>query len=220
MNKPFVVKVIFLLMVCSSGLLVNAASAGHKGAAKAPAVRSSHRQRKHWRKGLVVSHRKLRRLSGKMAVLSARLAEGRMARASEGRMARVNEGLGSSERLKGHLPWPVESRKILIHFGLYEYMPGVTANNKGVTIAAEEGMEVHAVADGRVQEVFPELDAVMICHGGYFTIYSNVPSITVCKGDEIKAGQVIGCAGAGGQLDFWLTDGNNNYVDPERWLRR
>ena len=99
-------------------------------------------------------------------------------------------------------------------------MPGVIANNKGVTIEAEEGDDVQAVADGKVQEVFPDLDAVMVNHGNYFTTYINLGTITVCKGDEIKAGQVIGSVGADGQLDFWLSDAKDRMLDPEKWLRR
>jgi murein hydrolase activator len=260
MNKPFVAKVFFLLMVSSSGLRVNAAlaasstftstvftaltvSTGHKRVtAKSSAVRSSHRRRTELRKGMVVRRQKERRLSGKMAVAIRRTREteerktaaivqrmtgsrhsagsGVSASLADGGMGGVNEGLRSFEMRKGHLPWPVESGTIAIPFGRYKYMRGIIANNKGITIGADEGADVQAVADGKVQEVFPDLDAVMICHGTYFTTYSNVSGITVAKGEEIKAGQVIGSVGADGQLDFWLSDAKNQMIDPEKWLKR
>jgi septal ring factor EnvC (AmiA/AmiB activator) len=139
---------------------------------------------------------------------------------ADGGRGGVNGGLGSFEMRKGHLPWPVDSRTIAIPFGPYKYMRGVIGNNKGITIAAEEDADVQAVADGKVQEVFPNLDAVMVCHGTYFTTYSNVSAITVAKGEEIKEGQVIGSVGMGGQLDLWLSDEKGRMLDPEKWLRR
>ena len=129
-------------------------------------------------------------------------------------------GAANFERKKGSLPWPVDSRTIAIAFGPYKYMPGVIGNNHGITIAADEGAAVRAVADGKVQEVFADLDAVMICHGRYFTTYLNLSGISVDRGEDIKAGQTIGRVGAGGKLDFWLSDEKNTMYDPENWLRK
>lgn len=159
---------------------------------------------------MAFSNRKVRRLSGKMDKAIRRIAE----------TEEMKEGLGSLGKLRGHLRWPVESRTILIPFGPYLYMPGITRNNKGITIAAEEGTDVRAVADGKVQEVFPDLDAVMVSHGDYFSTYTNLSAITVCKGDEIKSGQVLGSVGPDGQMDFWLSDAKIRMLNPEKWLKR
>jgi septal ring factor EnvC (AmiA/AmiB activator) len=255
MIKPFVTQALLLLMACSSGLMVNAASAastGHKKTAtktspvrkrtEARSVGSSHRKGKDWRKGMVTRRQKERRLSGKMAVAIRRTQEteerktaaimrrmtgdkhaavtGASASLVDGGIESTNKGLGSFESRKGHLPWPVDSRTIAIPFGPYKYMRDIIDNNKGIRITTEGGAVVQSVADGKVQEVFPDLDAVMISHGTYFTTYINLSTIIVCKGEEIKAGQVIGSVGADGQLDLWLSDGEGRMLDPEKWLKR
>ena len=65
---------------------------------------------------------------------------------------------------------------------------------------------------------------VMVRHGKYFTVYSNLSSANVSKGSVVKTGQVIGRAasaddGTGGQVDFILMVESKN-VNPTPWLRR
>lgn len=65
---------------------------------------------------------------------------------------------------------------------------------------------------------------VMIRHGKYFTVYSNLSSASVSKGSIVKTGQVIGRTAksddeSGGQLDFLLMIESKN-VNPEPWLSR
>ena len=64
---------------------------------------------------------------------------------------------------------------------------------------------------------------VMIRHGKYFSVYSNLSSVNVSKGNQIRTGQSIGRAGtaddgSGGQIDFLLMIESKN-VNPEPWLR-
>lgn len=127
---------------------------------------------------------------------------------------------GSFESRKGRLPWPVESRTIAIAFGPYRVMEGVIGNNPGITIAGGAGAVVQAVAEGIVQDIYPDVDAVVIRHGKYFTTYSNITGIAVAKGQDIKTGQVIGRVSAGGQMNFWVSDEKGHNLDPEKWLRR
>ena len=67
--------------------------------------------------------------------------------------------------------------------------------------------------------------AVMVRHGKYFTVYSNLASANVAKGAEVKTGQVVGKVGqdeddgVGGKLEFVLMIESKN-VNPEAWLRR
>jgi septal ring factor EnvC (AmiA/AmiB activator) len=65
---------------------------------------------------------------------------------------------------------------------------------------------------------------VMIRHGKYFTVYSNLSSASVNTGDEVRTGQAIGRAGeaddgSGGQVDFMLFLESKN-LNPTPWLRR
>jgi murein hydrolase activator len=84
---------------------------------------------------------------------------------------------------------------------------------------------VKAVFDGEVTLVsyIDNKQAVFIKHGKYFTVYSNLASANVQRGDKVKTGQVIGKADANdegqGEVDFILMKESDN-VNPESWLRR
>ena len=68
-----------------------------------------------------------------------------------------------------------------------------------------------------------DMQVVIIQHGKYFSTYSNLSSVLVQRGQNVKTGQVIGKAGANldgiGAVDFFITDERGG-VDPERWLKR
>jgi septal ring factor EnvC (AmiA/AmiB activator) len=129
----------------------------------------------------------------------------------------------SFERNKGILPWPV-SGFIIAHFGRIILPGNIEYDNPGVTIGAKIGESVKAVFEGEVTLVsyIEDKQAVFIKHGKYFTVYSNLASASVQRGDNVKTGQVIGKAGENddgqGQVDFILMKESNN-VNPEQWLR-
>jgi septal ring factor EnvC (AmiA/AmiB activator) len=128
---------------------------------------------------------------------------------------------GNFEKYRGQLPWPV-SGTVSMAFGPHEYIKGITHNNQGVTIDATAGSVVKAVFEGEVQAVFNvgEVQAVMIRHGKYFTTYSNLSTVSVTKGQQVKTSQIIGRVAEIGQLDFVLSDEKDHMFDPEKWLRR
>jgi murein hydrolase activator len=126
------------------------------------------------------------------------------------------------EKNRGHLPWPMDAGNVSMHFGLQTYVKGITYNNRGITIEANPGTVVKAVFDGEVQSVFNvgDVNAIMVRHGKYFTTYSNLESVVVTKGQQVKTGQLIGKVSEIGQLEFILSDDKDHNFDPERWLRR
>ena len=130
----------------------------------------------------------------------------------------------SFERNKGSLPWPVNGF-VISHYGLNKLPGNVDYYNQGVTIGAKVGESVKAVFDGEVTLVsyIEDKQAVFIKHGKYFTVYSNLGSANVQRGDNVKTGQVIGKAGVNedgeGQVDFILMK-ESDFVNPEQWLRR
>ena len=128
---------------------------------------------------------------------------------------------GNFEKNKGHLPWPV-SGTVSMAFGPHEYIKGIIHNNQGVTIDVNAGAAVKAVFEGVVSSVFSvgDVNAVIIRHGKYFTTYSNLSTVSVSKGDQVKTAQIIGRVGEIGQLEFVLSDEKDHMFDPERWLMR
>ena len=98
---------------------------------------------------------------------------------------------------KGKLPWPVERGVISSSFGKHASVVSskVTVTNNGIDIATTEGAQARAVFDGVVASVTKLTgtnSVVIIRHGEYFTVYSNLESVTVKRGDQVKTKQNIG----------------------------
>ena len=95
---------------------------------------------------------------------------------------------------RGRLPWPVTSGIITESFGIHRYGTNVTTENNGVDIKTAEGSAVRAVFAGDVAAVqnFAGSYAVLIRHGEYFTVYSNLRSVSVSRGEKVSLKQNIG----------------------------
>jgi murein hydrolase activator len=128
---------------------------------------------------------------------------------------------------KGSLPWPVEYGHITLPFGPYE-IPEIKVHSysPGITIVTRPGESVKAIFDGQVSAIFNIEDAstVLINHGKYFSAYYNLNSVSVTKGETIKAGQTVGKAAVNGDGEgeiqlILMTDDKKN-LNPEQWLRR
>lgn len=130
------------------------------------------------------------------------------------------------ENNKGRLPWPVDQGFVSTHFGPYE-VPGTKLKGvmPGTEISLPIGANVKSVADGVVSAVFDlgSGQTVVVRHGKYFTAYSNLSGISVNKGQEIKAGKLLGKSVAGlngeGQIIFMVQNDKGDNLDPERWLK-
>jgi murein DD-endopeptidase MepM/ murein hydrolase activator NlpD len=98
----------------------------------------------------------------------------------------------------------------------------VHINNLGINIAIDKDSSVRAVYDGVVDDVMDIGDAkvVMLLHGKYFTIYSDLSKACVVKGQQVAAGDVLGQVGETGQLDFRIYDPHDEWMDPGKWLVR
>lgn len=140
---------------------------------------------------------------------------------SEGEIKLAN----SFEINRGKLPWPVDGGFVTIPFGVSD-INGLKMDNPGLTISTSSaGVPVKAVFDGEVSAVSNTGEGmmVMIHHGRYYTVYSNLSSASVSRGDAVRTGQPVGRAataddGSGGQVDFMLMVGEKN-VNPRPWLR-
>lgn len=128
-------------------------------------------------------------------------------------------------RNKGTLPWPVDKGVTIMHYGPNHLPSGSKIVVTGITVATDIGSNVKSVFDGVVSNIvfIEDMQVVIIQHGKYFTTYSNLGSVSVQRGQNVKTGQVIGKAAANldgiGAIDFFINDEKDN-IDPEKWLKR
>ena len=143
----------------------------------------------------------------------------------------ADEGLslilsGKLEQNKGRLPSPVRGGVVVDRFGIHDHptQKGVKISNKGINLACKEGASVTSVFEGDVRRVFvvPGMGSnVIIRHGNYLTVYSNLQQVNVASGDKVSTGQKIGSAAGApsGQttvhFELWHESQNLN---PEEWL--
>lgn len=103
----------------------------------------------------------------------------------------------SFEKNKGRLPWPVERGNITENFGknLHPTLKNVTTNNRGIDISTSKNSQVRAVFKGQVTSVLKIPGAgkvIIIKHGNYRTVYSNLQDTYVKSGMNIDTKKVIG----------------------------
>lgn len=130
-------------------------------------------------------------------------------------------------RNKGNLPWPVATATISRGYGPQQHpdIKQVQINNTGVDLRTEPGATVRAIFDGivtGVQYVPGYAYTVILRHGDYYSVYSNMESIQVKKGDQLKTGAPVGIVathpGQGmGEIHFELWNGKNRQ-NPLHWL--
>ncbi len=141
----------------------------------------------------------------------------------------VTELNGRFDQNKGKMLMPVNGGVIIERFGKHQHptQKHITVVNKGVNIAAPKGSEVFAVFEGEVARVMfisGLNNCVMLRHGDYFTIYSNLATVSVKAGDKVATNARLGSLSAGDnpddyQLHFevWYHTINQ---DPELWLAK
>lgn len=100
---------------------------------------------------------------------------------------------------KGKLPWPVSIGHVVEYFGKHPHptLSKVTVSNNGIDIRTEKGQAAKSIFAGVVVNSFylpTTQNALIIKHGEYFTVYSNLKTISVNLGDQIKTGAKIGTA--------------------------
>jgi murein hydrolase activator len=98
---------------------------------------------------------------------------------------------------KGKLPWPSENGIITGVFGEHAHpvLKYVKVKNNGIDITTDEGANVRCVFNGKVSRVmsFPNMNKVVIIrHGEFLTVYSNLEEVSVTDGQEISTKQPIG----------------------------
>ena len=128
------------------------------------------------------------------------------------------------EANRGRLPMPITgSYKIVSHFGQYNVagLRGVTLDNKGINIMGGPGCQARAIYDGEVSAVLSYAGSVvvMLRHGAYISVYANLSSASVSRGQHVSARQILGTVGSEHILQFQLRK-ERAKLNPEAWLGR
>lgn len=132
---------------------------------------------------------------------------------------------------KGRLPWPVKTGEITKGFGKQPHPVHVNVftYNNGVDITTVKGSTVRSVYNGEVTSVIviPGAGkAVIIAHGNYRTIYSNLQETYVVAGDKVVVKQEIGALlinrSGNSNVHFEIRkisqEGKIDNINPTYWL--
>ncbi len=105
--------------------------------------------------------------------------------------------LNSFEDNYGKLPWPLERGIVSAGFGELQHpdLENVKTNNNGINFLSQKGTVARAVFRGEVSRVLavPGFNYVVIVrHGDFLSVYSNLAEVEVEKGMRLETKQQIG----------------------------
>jgi septal ring factor EnvC (AmiA/AmiB activator) len=131
---------------------------------------------------------------------------------------------GNFESNRGRLPMPITGGyRIVSGFGQHDVdgLRGVRLDNKGINIKGQAGAQARSIFDGEVCAVFniSGVMGVMVRHGSYISVYTNLSSVSVRRGQRVSTRQALGTVGSEGILQFQLRKGTVAQ-NPSRWLSR
>jgi murein hydrolase activator len=134
---------------------------------------------------------------------------------------------GTFAASRGALPWPSEKGVVVGTFGEHPHpvLKYVKVKNNGIDISVSNGTSIRSVFEGKVSRVLtvPNLNRVVIIrHGEYLTVYSNLEEVMVTEGQEVKTKQAIGKIHSDPEdgkselhFEIWL---GKSIQDPQEWL--
>ncbi|MES2131940.1 MAG: peptidoglycan DD-metalloendopeptidase family protein [Bacteroidota bacterium] len=136
------------------------------------------------------------------------------------------EALGADfSSSRGKLPWPVVKGVICQSYGEYEHpaIKGFMMNNNGVDICTAKGSQARAVFEGEVTGVAASPTGgwlIIIRHGEYLSVYSNIDKPAVRQGEKVSTKQIIGTiidedGKTSMNLQLWK---GQKTMDPSGWL--
>lgn len=133
---------------------------------------------------------------------------------------------------RGRLPIPITgSYAITGRYGQYsvEGLSGVSLDSKGINLTGHSGAQARCVYDGEVSAVanVGGTYVVIVRHGSYYSVYSNLSRVAVRNGQSVKTRQTLGAVagdGSGGcTLHFQLrkrSGSTASHINPLPWLAR
>ncbi len=190
-------------------------------------LRSLGNKEKQLRKELEEKRRIAKRIDAEIS----RIIEEERKRALKSSMTPEQKLIGDSfQENKGRLPWPVERGIVTSHFGVHQHpvLKYVTEENKGIEITSNGKITARSVFKGEVSAISAISGAnitVIIRHGNYLTVYSNLINVKVKKGDKVETKQEVGEVYADPRADnncilkFMIFE-QKNAMDPEQWISK
>lgn len=128
---------------------------------------------------------------------------------------------GSFRSNKGKLPYPVDSS-----YAFLRHYKEKNDGNVSITLSTATGANACSIFEGVVLRCSRSSDdyTIIIKHGDYMSVYSNLSSVSVKEGQKVKIHQPIGKVktdinGKRGELMFWIY-GKTDAENPEAWLKR
>ena len=129
------------------------------------------------------------------------------------------------QRGKGNLSWPMTDGLVIRFFGKQQHptLPQIEIVNNGIDIQSDNSLAVTAAFSGEVAGKFTlpnGKQSILLKHGEYYTVYSNLEQIYVQQGDPISTNQEIGQLGPierNLHFEIWRQKVRLNPID---WLSR
>lgn len=135
---------------------------------------------------------------------------------------------GDFRNNRGRLPQPVKNGVVTRRFGKQQHptLPRVQITNNGIDIRTERNAKVFAVFEGEIvsKQFIPGYQNMLIIqHGDYYTVYSNLGEVFVKKGDQVGTMENIGTVAMDRKsnvsevhFEVWRDKARLN---PEDWVR-
>jgi septal ring factor EnvC (AmiA/AmiB activator) len=132
---------------------------------------------------------------------------------------------------RGRLPSPLSHTHVVARrFGVQRHatLSKIEVDNPGVDLETSLAATARAIYPGVVSAVFVQdgyEHVVLIRHGDYLTVYANIKNLSVKKGDNVRAGTIIGTLGPSdsnpsrGLLHFEIRREREKF-DPLLWLKK
>ena len=135
---------------------------------------------------------------------------------------------GSFENNKGKLPMPISGSYLVVgRYGVSQVagLKDVKQNNLGIDIQGESGAKALCIFDGTVSQIFQQGKGqigVLVRHGKYISVYCNLLSTSLKKGDSLKAGDTVGVIQTsenGSPVLHFQLHKESTRLNPSEWLR-
>ena len=133
---------------------------------------------------------------------------------------------GNFESNKGKFPMPITGPYKIVNTqgqNRVEGLKGTTIRElRGIELKGQPGAQVRCIFDGEVSGVARYGDAVIIIvrHGMFFSVYSDLSSASVTRGQKVSARQNLGAVNREGTMKFELRRISGAPVNPLAWLAR